>query len=812
MDEELLGLVARRLDTSKIDDNAGLLVLAACEGDAALVDAVGGGNPVLSEPKETGEHGEPVGAYLESITVEGFRGIGEQRTLELAPGPGLTLVVGRNGSGKSSFVEALEVLLTGDSKRWSSREAVWKDGWRNLHHPDPTALRATIVVDGQPGVTTIRRSWDADAGLADGSSDAQADGAPRTPLSALGWDEALVAYRPILSYNELGSILDQGPSKLYDAVAAILGLEDLAEAQERLRQIRLQLKKLADQVASEAAALVKDLRDATDERAERCIEELEAKSWSLDAIGKLVTGSSKPGADQTLDTLRSISNLTAPGADTVVAAVAAAREAVTARDELVGSEAAAAANTVELLRAALAHHEEVGDETCPVCGAGSLDASWHARTVHEIERLERISRAATRAKDLAQRARQRLSSLQVLPAASLPEASRVGLPADRTRAAWEQWLAIDCDDLAAASTGFEAQAVELVAATDELREAAAEELAAREDTWAPYAEAVAAWLERARAAESGAARGPAVTKAESWIKDTIDVVRNERLAPIASKAAETWALLSEHSNVELGPIQLTGSAGRRRVSLDVSVDGVSSVALSVMSQGELHALALAIFLPRVTAAQSPFRFVIIDDPVQAMDPAKVDGLARVLEATALTRQVVVFTHDDRLPQAVRLLGIDATVLQVTRRDGSRVSINAGGDPALVHLDEAIAIALTDELPEDARRRVVPGYCRLAIEAVLNDVIRRKLLLTGVSHASVEEQLAAVTTLNTRAALAFFGDAKKGGEVLSRLGAYGPWAQDAYQTCNKHSHDAYGGGLDNLVRDTRRLVEKLRTSP
>ena len=49
-----------------------------------------------------------------------------------------------------------------------------------------------------------------------------------------------------------------------------------------------------------------------------------------------------------------------------------------------------------------------------------------------------------------------------------------------------------------------------------------------------------------------------------------------------------------------------------------------------MSQGELHALALALFLPRATAADSPFRFVVLDDPIQAMDPAKIDGFVQVL--------------------------------------------------------------------------------------------------------------------------------------------------------------------------------------
>jgi hypothetical protein len=34
-----------------------------------------------------------------------------------------------------------------------------------------------------------------------------------------------------------------------------------------------------------------------------------------------------------------------------------------------------------------------------------------------------------------------------------------------------------------------------------------------------------------------------------------------------------------------------------------------------------------------------------------MDPAKVDGLARVLDRIGQKRQVIVCTHDDRLPWA-----------------------------------------------------------------------------------------------------------------------------------------------------------------
>src|SRR4029077_8240657 len=89
------------------------------------------------------------GAYVSSITVEGFRGVGPATTLTLKAGPGLFLVVGRNGSGKSSFAEGLEFLLTGHNYRWEKRSKVWCEGWRNLHQRDRVSLKAELLVEGQ---------------------------------------------------------------------------------------------------------------------------------------------------------------------------------------------------------------------------------------------------------------------------------------------------------------------------------------------------------------------------------------------------------------------------------------------------------------------------------------------------------------------------------------------------------------------------------------------------------------------------------------------------------------------------------------
>jgi DNA repair exonuclease SbcCD ATPase subunit len=98
-------------------------------------------------------------ALLQSIRVEGFRGVGQAATLKISPGPGLTLIVGRNGSGKSSFAEALELLLTGDNSRWSTRSAIWREGWRNLHHAD-ARIDAEFVLEGSKGKTSRRlKRW-----------------------------------------------------------------------------------------------------------------------------------------------------------------------------------------------------------------------------------------------------------------------------------------------------------------------------------------------------------------------------------------------------------------------------------------------------------------------------------------------------------------------------------------------------------------------------------------------------------------------------------------------------------------------------
>ena len=806
--------IRRRLGDSSLDDAERALVAAVCDG----LQGTSGTGASLGRADDA----LTPAAYLRSITVEGFRGIGPKASLSFPAGPGLTLVVGRNGSGKSSFAEALELLLTGDSRRWYKRTSIWKEGWQNLHHSGDTTVRAEFDVTGSAGPLSVWRSWG--RGVALGAAPpaaAQVKGAPQGSYADVGWDAALSTFRPFLSYNELGSILDEGPSKLFDALSTVLGLDDLVEVADRLATARKAAEQSGKEVAARAGLLRSELAEVDDDRAGAAAAALAAKTPDLAALDRLV----EPGAAGDTDTdadvlvLRRVAGLVPPGADGLAERVGRLRDAAGDLDTASGTDAGEARELAELLGAAVTYHEHRGGEECPVCGtAGVLGAAWREQAQARVAGLKERARSADFA--VAQARRELTSALALLdaPPVVLKEADGVGVDAAEALAAWDRWTSWDgagpggaeptAPTLRALADHLEAAGPPLAAVVAGLADAADGLLRRREDVWRPAARKLTSWLEQARAAAGLPERVKQLKAAETWVKSVSADIRDEHFAPIAGAAKAYWDLLRQQSNVELGRVALTGTATQRKVVLDVTVDGVGGAALGVMSQGELHALALSLFLPRATLPESPFRFLVIDDPVQSMDPSRVDGLARVLEQAAADRQVVVFTHDDRLPESVRRLGIDARILEVTRRVNSVVEIRKGLDPVSRALDDARALALTKELPTEAARRVVPGLCRLAVEARCDEVVWRRRLARGDAHADVEVALAATDKLYPRVALALFDDAGRAGDVLNRLNRMGPRASDAFVRCNRGAHEADPGDLIGLVDDTTFLVDQL----
>ena len=706
------------------------------------------------------------------------------------------------------------MLLTGDSKRWSERSKIWQEGWRNLHQEKTAAIEAELLLEGG-GRATVGCSWDAGAELDAQKTSAQIKGKPKTTLQALGWTAALASYRPFLSYNELGSMLDEGPSKLYDALSLVLGLEDLVNAQTALADCRLARQKpfdLADDARKQMVEQLKTLiAEEPDDRASACLDALTTKTWGLDAAEKIVSAGVAPPATQDTSVLTRAVALDAGDPAVVAAAVTALKAADQKLKSVAGSDADGARQTASLLEAALAFHAGHGDSDCPVCGGKpGLTAKWAKASRAEIDRLKIAASASDDAHRVAEAARRKAIELLAAPPKILAQLFEIGLTGlDIARTQWDEWHAgSNIKDLAELAKHLEKHHEVFFDAIDTLKEAAAAELKRREDRWRPIATSIAGWLDLARKARAQAEDIPRIKEAEKWLKDASSDIRNQRFAPIADKAMKTWEHLRQQSNVTLGKIELVGAGNKRKVSLDVTVDGVAGAALGVMSQGELHSLALSLFLPRATLPESPFRFVVIDDPVQSMDPARVDGLARALEETALTRQVIVFTHDERLPEAVRRLGIQSTQTKVTRRPGSIVELRKSLDPVLAHLEDARALAYTADLPAAVLKRIVPGYCRAALEAAFINSVRRKMLFAGRSHSEVDEALGKASSMTLLAALALFDDRDKDSEVMARLNKFGGWAGDAFKGCKEGAHQEFAGDIQQLIKDTEKLTERV----
>lgn len=808
MDEALVSHVINRLEADdSLAPEVSELVLAALLGE--VEECLGGRVPKKPAPAAL-QDTTPGQAYVNAIAVEGFRGIGPQIKLVLPSGPGLTLIVGRNGSGKSSFAEALELLLTGENQRWSARRSqIWKEGWRNLHHHEATEIQADLLIDGEPGPLTLKASWQADQSMDQGRTEFFCMGT--SDKKDLGWKQPLATYRPFLSYNELGSMLEEGPSKLFDALASILGLEDLVRAAGSLGDAKKRRTDAHKETTKKGAEIRAALEVIDDERAVKSIEALDAKPWQLADIEAVVAGGSLDTENESeIEILRQLAHVKGPDPQEVSSAAEGILAALEAVQSLAGTDADRSRRTADILAGALELHQHHGDGDCPVCGrADALEPSWSERAETEIQRLRDDAKAAEQAHRNLRGAELKVRNLTQAPPPALSRASEAGIDAHLLLDVWHAFVA--STELSGEKLALEVErrSAELEDAARAVRQQADTVLKEKEDAWRPAAARLAEWLPLARELIDEADTIDHLKKAEKWIRQTATDIRNDRFQPIKEKVKHFWELLRTHSNVDLYDVSFEGAASRRRVKLGVRVDGTEGAALGVMSQGELHSLALSLFLPRATLDASPFRFLFIDDPVQAMDPAKVDGLARVLHDVARDRQVVVFTHDDRLPQAVRYLGIEATIIEVQRREGSVVELRTAQSPIDHYISDALALMKTTELPPHVTQRVVPGLCRQSIEAACIEVIRRRRLTRGIPHVEVEELIGANRKLFPRLALALFDDAQRTSDVMRTLNnKFGSWSGDIAMACNKGAHQAVQADGLTFVRNSKRLAVRL----
>lgn len=745
--------------------------------------------------------------YLDSLAVNGFRGIGPRARLSLGPRPGVNLVVGRNGSGKSSLADAIEAGFTGTRAHRPGQDATRGGHWANLHNAESPKIELKLAIGGDTGNSTLTRTWTSEEF---GSSEAtfKRPGHGTVPLAEAGWDTALADHRPFLSYTDLDLMLNGKPSERYDAIATILGMDLLSTATGRLSA----REKALTATARETRDALPGLKDALyaledDDRAVQALLAVDTPgALDLDTIDALVAGL-PPADDSRLAALQAEAGVQGPDLTEVGEAVRRLRIALADVADLHGTDAENARLRADLLEKALAHADRhPGDDVCPACGTERvLGREWYDRASRQIAELRREAKTAEDAHAAVGTGARNLQSLIERPA-RIPAA---------LAGPWKAWA--DCrqiPDPAELARSAEEAATVLTDACDSVRTYAVRELEERDERWRALVTRLAAWADKAREVERDKSLLSDLRKALKWLKDLSTELREQRMERFTDATQGIWERLRQESNVDLTAVSLKGSekANVRKLVMAASVDGQDAPALDVMSQGELHSLALSLFLPRATTADSPFGFLVIDDPVQSMDPTKVHGLAQVLHEMGRHRQIVVFTHDPRLQKAFTDQELPVTVFQVTRGEGSRVKVARVDDPVAQAIGDARAIAATPGLPAETYSHVLPGLCRIALENAFLEAAWIRHHRTGGSEHDLQAAIDSAERFQEVAAFALFGDVRRVGDVKEEVRRrYGSPACFLIQQCQKGAHpdgapipDRHG-----FVTDVENLARKIR---
>lgn len=645
-------------------------ITAALWGEDALTARLNGEHipEPETEPMVTGNIRR---SYLTRISVQGFRGIGRPAELDFRPGPGLTVIVGRNGSGKSSFAEAAEAALTGRNPRWDAMPTGWHDGWRNLHYDERTEASVDIHIAGDEGPTRISRRWTGES-VRSARGEVVHPNGEISPLRTLEWGENLVRYRPFLSYDELGRTVSGRSAELYDTLTTLLGLNGLAEAERRLAKVCDGLARRRDRPSRELRRLLDELRESDDPRAHQAVQLLTASYFDMDALRRIAADDGPRDPEQHV-VLRRLRRLAVPERVLIADVVNELRGAAMELAMAAGSKGDHAHGVVQLLEQALEHHQRhPTDTTCPTCSA-PLGADWVRRANSQLRALRPQAAVVAAAYERAEAARDQARFL-LSPAPSwLPPESDLG----QVWALWESGA--DITDLGELAEHVESVGRRLRAAAVSARREASERLEDPTGGWAELAERLSGWLDDAQDALSARDTLAGAEAALNWLTEQAGILRAERLGPVAAQAEQVWYRLRQERYIDLQGMRLIGRGARRRVEVDVAVDGVEdqTSAPGLLSQGEFQALALSICLPRTLLEGNPFGFLVLDDPVQAMDTETVEGLAAVLAEVGGHRQVIVFTHDTRLSDALRGLGLPADIRTINRDAMSNVWISEG---------------------------------------------------------------------------------------------------------------------------------------
>ncbi|MEV4715025.1 hypothetical protein [Micromonospora sp. NPDC049374] len=741
--------------------------------------------------------------YVRTVHVRGHIGVAEEAVdLHLKPTAGLTIVTARNGTGKTSIADGARHTLSGGIKRPYQVLA------SNIHYP-----HREIVVTVSNGCRDMEIVCGADEIV----QWSEADGSLSTPPSE--WTEAFARYMPVLLYPEMSQVI-QDPSNLHAFLKDALELTALEELQALLKTDREKGTAARRTVEAAHTSALSGILKAGHEELARIVRGCGAfPDHEVRARIEALTETLPESAPAPLG-LPDVWAVDDALCDRAVGTL-------TRVDDALHSDAAGGNALLAVLQKALA----LGDarlndlrdrDVCPVCQTAGH--KWVRRASEDADRLRTATRELRTATAAATTALRNLGKCFPAPLTDSLRQALTQLTDPAVELRIRQW-----DRLVRLATDFATKVPSVASLTEALDESADlanwyrkmryDLLARRDDVIAAQATVrahIGSWMDVRSQEQPALTRLAVAERLDRRVDRWIRTARADIFTPIAKEVMELWSVLNPDADLKLTGIALTGGTKMRRsVALDLA-DG--EVALptgknnsAVLSTGQRNALSLATYLPRATQPESPFGFLILDDPIHAFDTWRVRYLARHLMTLAERFQVVVFTHDDRLWRELRGLGAMPTHIRMDRHGHGRrqVRVSHVASPGIQRLDEIQRILGAERAAPigtpDAVIAMSLAVCRQAVDTEVVAQIEMLGRRIGLPEASIVADLRkARKTLDQLALLN--GYARRAGMRAIDVNGFTP----TVYALNGAAHGRAPDGDPRLwIRQTRKIIKAVQ---
>lgn len=201
------------------------------------------------------------------------------------------------------------------------------------------------------------------------------------------------------------------------------------------------------------------------------------------------------------------------------------------------------------------------------------------------------------------------------------------------------------------------------------------------------------------------------------VEEVAQAKQEDLLKSRGQEVADLYRLLNQGAAVGFEAMEPANDA----LKLHATSFGKRMPAAANLSECQLNCLGLAVWLMRATTPTSPFGFVVLDDPVQAMDDDHAEAfIANVVPHLLDThgRQVVVLSHVRTVTDRLRAINLHRPIRQYHfenfLQDG----------PVIVHqarLQQMLASITGAAAGNDGNRQYAVNQLRVLIEEVIREL-------------------------------------------------------------------------------------------